>query len=35
MNRHKEMIFLQNALSFVYRLLQTSLTTANDVREVS
>ena len=34
-NRHKELIFPYNALLFVYRLLQTSLTTANDVREVS
>ena len=35
LSRRKELIFFHNALLFVYRLLQTSLTTANDVREVS
>ena len=35
LNRRKELIFLHNASLFVYRPLQSSLTTANDVREVS
>ena len=35
LNRRKELIFLHNASLFVYRPLQNTLTTANDVREVS